>query len=371
MKICVVLPSLGGGGAERLHINLIENWLKNDHIVELIVLTGSHEASSINELVPKECKTIFLKSTRIRNSIFSLVRHLRINNYDVILAAMWPLTILVILASKLSFSRAKIFVSEHTVLSISRSSELKVSERFIRITSAIFYRLTNGIIAVSKGVQEDLSKLTGLNKTKIKVIYNPAALQIARPSEQEIIELRNSLWNKNSRIRILGVGTLKVQKGFDVLIDAINHLPNDLRERCHLIILGEGPERNKLEKKINTLDISSNITLPGFQIDPYPWFFSADIFVLSSRWEGFGNVIVEAMEAGLRIVSTDCKSGPAEILNDGKFGELVKINDPAALSNSIIKSLNKQHNPSLLRDRAMDFSVEKISKEYLNFFKDS
>ena len=192
MKICVVLPSLGGGGAERLHINLINNWLHNGHEVELVVLTSSHQENSIEELVPKDCKLIFLRSRRIRSSLYRLIKHLQKNKYNIILAAMWPITIITIIAAKISFNKSKIFVSEHTVLSVSRSNELKVSEKLIRITSTIFYRLVDGLIAVSIGVKEDIVDLANLKRNRIKVIYNPAAVKLKIPSDREVQELRES-----------------------------------------------------------------------------------------------------------------------------------------------------------------------------------
>lgn len=370
MKICVVLPSLGGGGAERLHINLINNWLHNGHEVELVVLTSSHQENSIEELVPKDCKLIFLRSRRIRSSLYRLIKHLQKNKYNIILAAMWPITIITIIAAKISFNKSKIFVSEHTVLSVSRSNELKVSEKLIRITSTIFYRLVDGLIAVSIGVKEDIVDLANLKRNRIKVIYNPAAVKLKIPSDREVQELREKLWKPHSEIRLLGVGSLKTQKGFDVLINAVNHLPPDLKKKCELIILGEGSKRAYLENLIDSFELNEHISLPGFQIDPYPWFFSADIFVLSSRWEGFGNVIVEALESGLSIVSTDCKSGPAEILDNGKYGELARIEDPEDLSRCIIKVINKKFDPNLLMARAQDFSVDRISKEYIKLFRE-
>ena len=142
------------------------------------------------------------------------------------------------------------------------------------------------------------------------------------------------------------------------------------KKKCELIILGEGSKRAYLENLIDSFELNEHISLPGFQIDPYPWFFSADIFVLSSRWEGFGNVIVEALESGLSVVSTDCKSGPAEILDNGKYGELARIEDPEDLSRCIIKVINKKFDPNLLMARAQDFSVDRISKEYIKLFRE-
>ncbi|MBT6045933.1 MAG: glycosyltransferase, partial [Candidatus Scalindua sp.] len=107
--------------------------------------------------------------------------------------------------------------------------------------------------------------------------------------------------------------------------------------------------------------------LPGFVTDPYPWFRSADLFVLSSRWEGFGNVIVEALECGVPVVSTNCLSGPAEILENGRYGKLVPVQDVEALADAIVNSLAGPHDREPLIRRAQDFSVRKISDQYLAY----
>ena len=128
-----------------------------------------------------------------------MIKHMRLNKYDVILAAMWPVTIITILASILSLKKAKIFISEHTTLSLSRDKELNIPEYVIKITSRIFYRFAKGIIAVSKGVRDDISKLSKIDKNKIKVIYNPAALGINRPSAELINGFKEKIYGKETK----------------------------------------------------------------------------------------------------------------------------------------------------------------------------
>ena len=135
------------------------------------------------------------------------------------------------------------------------------------------------------------------------------------------------------------------------------------------MILGEGDLRPAMERQIAELGLQDRVALPGFFQDPYPWFRSADLFVLSSDWEGFGNVIVEALECGVPVVSTDCPSGPAEILENGRYGRLVPVGDVDALANAIIVTLHETPDRQALMNRAKDFSVDKISDEYLSYFR--
>ena len=120
--------------------------------------------------------------------------------------------------------------------------------------------------------------------------------------------------------------------------------------------------------EIESYGLEKQIFLKGNVLDTYPWYASSSLFVLSSSWEGFGNVLVEALECGIPIVSTDCKSGPSEILENGKFGTLVPVNDHHALQNAIEIVLNMDHDSQILKTRAQDFSIKKISREYLNYF---
>jgi glycosyltransferase involved in cell wall biosynthesis len=131
-----------------------------------------------------------------------------------------------------------------------------------------------------------------------------------------------------------------------------------------LLILGEGALRNELQAQVDELNLSDVVKLHGFELNPYKYLAKSDLFVLSSIYEGFGNVIVEALALNVPVVSTDCPSGPSEILDNGTWGELVPINDPVTLSEAILRSLNtEQHNNTLTR--AQEFSVQKVAKHYI------
>jgi glycosyltransferase involved in cell wall biosynthesis len=159
---------------------------------------------------------------------------------------------------------------------------------------------------------------------------------------------------------------LAPEKDHESLIKAFALIPKNFNAK--LVILGNGPARADLEALVIQLELEGRVLLPGFIVDPYPWFRSADLFVLSSLREGFGNVIVEALECGLPVVSTNCPSGPAEILEDGRFGKLVPVKDPPALAFAMLESLDSPHDRAMLMRRSQDFSVRKISDEYLAYF---
>ena len=365
-KISIMLTGLGGGGAERLHINLAKDWINRGFIVDFIIMNLNHGRNNeLLPLMPPQANIIDLKVKKIYQIIFPFFRYLRKNKPSVIIAAMWPLTTYSIVGWLLSGRIGKLFLSDHIHLSIDSENINKISKIYMSLSIFFTYRFATGIIAVSNGVKNNISKLGFISQKRIVVINNPVSLKNENNDKYKISKIK--LWDNHSNYNILSVGNLKKQKDHKNLIEAFALLPEKMKIK--LIILGEGPLRKDLLDLISKLNLNEKIKLQGFVLDPLPWFETADLFVLSSLWEGFGNVIVEALESGLPIVSTDCPSGPAEILQDGVYGTLVPIADPIALSQEIKSNFTKIHDKNLLIKRASDFSVKRISDLYLNLFK--
>ena len=360
-KISIILPNLKFGGAEKLHLNLVKSWSEKGFDVEFILMQRTGEYL---HLVPKEIKVISFEVLRLNKIIFPLIKYLKKSNPDYILAAMWPLTSYSIISWLLSGRIGKIFVSDHVLLSISAIYEIKVPLFYLKTLIRFTYKFSTGVIAVSNGVRKDLINIGNLDHDKVRVIHNPAAIGInVKPvSKNTQIEL----WGGDYTYKILTVARLKEEKDHETLIYAFSLLPSSLNVK--LIILGDGHLKGYLEDLIKKINLQDKIELVGFVEDPYPWYCSADLFVLSSKWEGFGNVIVEAMECGTTVVSTDCPSGPREILCEGKYGRLVPVGDRNLLSFAMYESLKNPCNSELLKSRARDFSISAISKKYLDYF---
>ena len=359
--ITIILPNLNGGGAERLHVNLANNWVSQGFDVEFILL---RKEGVLIPLLAPEIKVKGLNVDRIRDAIFPLASQLRKSRPQIVLTAMWPLTSVAVLAWIISGCKGKLFLSEHANLSMCSIEELDIKPLYLKSIIGFTYRLASGVIAVSRGVKEDLCKIGNLPQRFVQVIYNPAAIGVSSVRETPIVKAK--LWGTGFDYHILTVGRLALQKDHETMIKAFALLPKEINAK--LIILGEGPLRADLEALIAQLKLNNRVSLPGFMIDPYPWFRSADLFVLSSRFEGFGNVIVEALECGLPVVSTNCLSGPSEILADGRYGKLVPTQDPITLAAAMVDSLTTSHDHMELMCRAKDFSVQKISDEYLTYF---
>ena len=359
-KIMIIMPNLCGGGAEKLHVNLANYWVNLGYVVEFVLM---QKKGDLLDLLSPQVLVTELKVDRILGITFPLARYLK-RNKGIVLAVMWPVTTVSVISWLLSGFKQKIILSDHNFLSISTIRELNISRFTLKFTMGITYRLATHIIAVSKGVKADLQRLSGLPNSKISVIYNPVT-QIPFPSGKIKQEIKK-LWGSEFDYHVLAVGSLENQKGFDDLIIAFSKICKKVN--AQLIILGEGSKREFLSNLVLKLDLEGKVSMPGFVKDPNLWFETADLFVLSSKWEGFGNVIVEALEFGVPIVSTDCNSGPREILENGKYGTLVSVGNTDALSSSIYDSLFAHHDKNALIARSKDFSIDKISQQYLNLF---
>ena len=214
------------------------------------------------------------------------------------------------------------------------------------------------VVAISRGAAEHIAAATGLSEERIAVIHNPAfAPDIARRAE----DAPNHPWfTDGGPPVVLGVGRLARQKDFPTLIKAFRRV---LAERpCRLLILGEGPMRGELESRVSALGLDAHAALPGWVENPWACMARAALFVVSSRHEGFGNVLVEALASGCPAVSTDCPAGPAEILEDPAL--LAPVGDPEALAGVMLRALARPADSAALRAKAARFSVERAVEAY-------
>lgn len=360
-KIGVYIPTLSGGGAQRAALNLAQGFLSNDCRVSLILVRAQ---GPLMDEIPSGANVINLDAHRTVASIPKLALHLRQVEYDAVVSMMNYANIGAVLANSLAGNPVRLVLVEQNMIS-KTFQNLEYKYRTIRQTLTRFlYPQADYVTAVSRGVALDLKESTGLNKAHS--IYNPISVD----GDSLSLESPESVhrWFAGNESVVLGAGRLTEQKGFPVLIRALRHIHNGGRP-CRLIIIGEGEARTALEELIRDLDLEEFVDFPGFVDNPYKFMQAADVFALSSRWEGFGNVLVEAMACGTPVVSTECPSGPAEILDDGKWGHLVPVGNDKALAKAIIRTLEDPPVTSEeLVDRSADFAPDKIAAEYLNRF---
>lgn len=355
-RIAILLPDLRVGGVEQVRVLLAQEFLRAGHAVEFILVKArGHLLAS----VPGGATVTNLDCSRFRYAAPRLLRHLRADPPDVLLAAMWPISGMAIVANRLIGSPSTLVVSEHTDLR--RSAAITRPHRLIlaRLGDAIYGR-AHATIAVSQGVRESIAELTRLATERITVIYDP----VREPTTAPLPDDELTRWWRGGQAALIAVGNLKPAKGFDLLIDAVARL-RAAGTDARLLILGEGPDVQFLHDEIARLGVAGGVRLPGYRADPYPYLRAADLFVLSSRWEGLGNVITEALACGTPVVAADCASGPSELLDGGRYGTLVAPDDPAALAQGIRDALAAPADPAPLIERARAFTPARAAAAYL------
>lgn len=368
-RVSFFLPPLIGAGGERVVLNLAKVFVDWDIEVDLVVPDTSGRHQKFMKTVPPEVRVIDLKvplnRTVYLKKLFRLKAYLEKEQPRVMLANVDYVGI-ANTARALSRCPTKIVQVVHSNLSNEFSKISGPGKRIKPIFVRQFYPWSDGIIAVSKGVAEDVAVMAKVSPKRIKVIYNPVVTDDLAVKAQEPID---HPWFHSSEIPvILGAGRLMYQKDFPTLIRAFEKVKQ--QRACRLLIIGgEDYDRPDLENLIQELNLEDDVSLPGFAENPYAYMAKAQVFVLSSRYEGFGNVLVEAMATGTPVVSTDCPDGPAEILENGRYGHLVPIESPNALAKAIIDTLDNPVSSNLLKAKSQEFSAQKIASEYLDFLQ--
>jgi len=288
------------------------------------------------------------------------VNYLRQERPHAILAAMWPLTAICIVANLLAGSKARVVVSDHNMLSNEYAGFGLINSLAMRTSIAVTYRLADARVAVARGTANDVARLGWLAPAAMQVIYNPLRLVDGEGGDPAQAD---AAWGTSTGKRILTVGRLKTQKNHAMLLRAFKRLRETMDAR--LVILGVGECEAVTRQAIIDLGLEDCTILAGFADDPVPFYQSADLFVLSSDYEGFGNVIVEALACGTPVVSTDCPAGPAEILDHGRYGRLTPVGDADALARTMSEALAEKPDRDALKRRAREFDLETTARAYL------
>lgn len=360
-----VLPNLVGGGAERIAINLANAWVSFGHQVQFVLMERRGE---FLDAVDPAIAVHSLDCTRFRQVPVKLMRYMRQHQPTVTLVHMWPLTSEAVLAWWMAGRPGKLFVCEHIGLTDHVKRDLSVPLPVVRASLRLSHPRASGILAVSVGAAKDLAQLAGLHEQTVEVIYNPVvAAEVPAFEQSSKAQIRKKLWQGHFHTHLLTVGSLKAQKNHRLLLQAFAQVADELD--AALVILGEGGLRATLEQDVQDLGLQDRVVMPGFHSDPSCWYQTADLFVLSSDFEGLPTVLIEALSHGTPVVSTDCPHGPAEILQGFRYGRLVPVGDAAALANAIQTSLLQTHDNEALRRRARDFAIPRIADQYLAYFR--
>jgi glycosyltransferase involved in cell wall biosynthesis len=353
--ISIVLPSLRGGGAERVSINLAKAMVALGHEVEFALLDARGEFLLHAR---RSFSVVDLKVKRARWAVPACASYLRSRRPQAVIAMMWPLSIIVPVAAGIARLDTRILVCEHSMISRQYRDWGLVHNLLLRASVAVGYRLAHRRAGVSDGVARDMASLARLSCSEVATLHNPVPKQ--SPGEQEIARA-DALWS-SAGPRLLTVGSFKPAKNYLLLLRAFATL--DL-PGARLMVVGQGEGETELRALALELGIADRVIFAGFHTDPSAFYATADLFVLSSDYEGLPTVLIEALSFGLPVVSTDCPSGPAEILENGRWGRLVPVGDANALARAMGEAAAAPVDREALKRRAADFSPEIAARRYL------
>jgi len=355
--IAIFLPNLSGGGAERMMLNLACGLAKNGHRVDLVLVKAS--GPYLSE-VPDGVRLVNLGARRTLLSLPAFFRYFRRERPAVLLSALEYTNILALVTRWLASVPTRIVVTIHNNLSTEYSRTSQVKKRLELFAIRRCYPWADRIVAVSSGVADDLSVLISLGREQIKVIYNPVISEELLTKAH--LPVQHPWLAAGQPPVILSVGRLVPQKDQAMLIRAFAQVRSQRPVR--LIILGEGEERASLEALVAELRLSNDVHMPGFVDNPLSYMHKAAIVALSSRFEGLPTVLIEALACGAPVVSTECPSGPREILQDGKYGKLVPIGDADTFAQALLQVLEGDF-PTETAQALEPFQTATVIDQYL------
>jgi glycosyltransferase involved in cell wall biosynthesis len=365
-KIIFLLPSMAGGGAEKTMVQIMNGLSKEKYSIHFLVIDspkmGINKDEYENMLKPHvivENLKIPLKAWNYPKIFFSIIKAFYEIKPDIIFSAVIKANVLAALSSALYFKKKALILCE-----TNNRSSYKFSYLFKTASKLSYNKLADAVVTVSYGLKKHMEDFFGTKSEKIKVIYNPVDLEEIKEMSIEGINLV-----KSDRLKLISVGRLEEQKDYPTFLKALKLLKEEIDFDC--IILGKGYLQNDIANMIRDYGLKDNVSLLGFKANPYKYFKWADIFILHSKWEGFGNVIIEAMAVGTPVIASDCDYGPREIIGE-EWGLLFRTGEAEDLKRKIQELAAFSDKRKLFSEkgkiRAKDFANDKIISEYEKLF---
>ncbi|MGV6807868.1 MAG: glycosyltransferase [bacterium] len=389
-RIALIVQDLGSGGAERVMVTLANALSDAGHHIDLLVCLGgdairAEVSGNVNIIMLDRTPTWRARLALLRSAptllgqlllpvliarkpsltlpnFLSLTEYLHRSKPQTIISALPPLNVETVLATRLAKVSTRVIITEHG-MTFDFLARKKWRNRFFRDLMKAIYPMADTVVSVSEGIKKNLSREIKLPISRIKTIYNPVVpgdIQLKTKSHVE-----HKWLNHDQPPVILAVGRISREKDFPTLLKAFARVRKVRAAR--LIILGEAAkpaDLAHLRTLAEKLGIQHDSDFPGFVENPFAYMARSAMLVVSSLHEGFGNVIAEALASGCPVVSTDCPSGPAEILEKGRYGRLVPVGDDAAMAESMLATLDNPAQSSELRERASLFSTKNSTDNY-------
>ncbi len=359
LKILILASTLGGGGTERRTVYILK-YINRD-IFEPILCVWEKKGVYVKD-IPRQTK---LYAVKRRNKAFTLLNMCKVINKekpDIIFGNMWGINAAAILALKMMFFKRK--MKAKLIIGVVTNPSYFKHQNIIRF----LYNFADLFVTNSYGIREYLVSSWKIPKEKIRVIHNGVDIKnIDKLSFEKV----DHIWIKNNYNLIISVGRLTKPKGLPYLLDALKIL--NKKNPVYLIIVGKGEEEERLKKMAKKIGIKNRVDFIGFKHNPFKYIAKTNLFILASLWEGFPNVLLEAMACKTPVVSTDAPYGPSEIIEDGVNGYLVPAADSARLAEKILyvlENLDKQDNVKREARQTVEkkFTVETMLLNYEKLF---
>ena len=357
-RVCIFLPNLRPGGVERMFVQLARSFTETYGLAVDLVLCEARGPNLAE--VPPSVRVIELKSPRLLKAVGPLARYLARERPAALLTGMPHPNVVALWARSRARADTRVVISEHSLLKDTAVRGRGLAWRVARLLARRYYGRADAIVAVSHEAARQVAAVTGLSPQRITVIHN--AVVTDDVTEKMNADVRHPWLEPGGTPVVLSVGRLVAVKNFPTLIRAFARVR--ARRPLKLMILGEGDERPGLEALRDRLGLADDVALPGHVSNPFPYYARAAAFVMSSSIEGFGNALVEAMSAGTPVVSTRC-GGPVEILDEGRYGLLVSVGNDEEMARAIESVLDHPVSPTLLKERAAEFSIARVAPQYL------
>lgn len=355
-KITMVLPDFGGGGAERIMVFLANAFAETG--IDITFLAGRAEGPCLIDLSDR-VRLVDLGVTRFAQAVPALVKHLNVQSPDAVLSALTHANLVTLLAARLARRGPRVVVAEHNSTSMLANAGRGPKQMVKTALLKALYPRADCITFVSHAMQAEFEKLLNLAPDRLATIYNP--VPVHRLREMASRGARHAWLTQKDGPVVIAAGRLTEQKDFHTLLRAFARVDPPAR----LIVFGEGPERTSLEALRTKLHLQDRVALPGFVDDLPTELGAADLFVLSSRWEGLPGVLLEALALDVPVVATNCPTGPEEILQSGRWGRLVPVGAVENLAAAMRAALEGTHS-TLAAEALARFEPENIVRQYLS-----
>lgn len=363
-RVAIFIPDYNGGGAERVFVNIANELYSRGHQVDILTIS---ESGVFKDDVKFGVKKHSFNASKVLTSLPKLIFHLKAKKYNVIYTAMDHVNF----AGFISLRLLRLFgvktrhvSSVHTNVSNVLDNMSGVKKTIYLKVISFLYRNVDNLVCVSNGCRDNLAEQLSMNKADINVIYNPVVKQ------ETIKNLSSSQCDKNDNgiLNIISIGRLELVKNYPVVLQAISRIIHGHNVKLKYTILGEGSQREFLESEVERLNIKEFVIFEGFVNNPLSYLIKSDLFILSSTYEGFGNVLIEATEAGIPIISSKCKTGPLEIINNQNC--FYEPNCSESLYKKVLEYVSSGRSFNLINEVRQEFDFDAIIDKYERYITD-